>query len=277
MTEFSVVTIVKGRRKQLMNLFESIRASTLLPKDIQVVCMDNVDGIDLPDGLKVNVLLMDDPHNLPLAAARNAGIAATETENVIFIDVDCIVSPTLFETMLALLQPQNIISAYPLYLTIVPDTGDYKELRKQAIAHPARERIPAVAPVDHLQFWSLIFAVQKHTFRLIGGFDESFIGYGAEDTDFAMTFHHAGISLLFAHDYVLHQYHIKYDPPVNYFDSILENATRYKQKWGVLPMQRWLKAFQDMELIIIDPEDNLKIIKKPSPDQLKESLSKDPY
>lgn len=277
MPEFSIVTIVKGRRKQFANLLESIKASTILPYDIQVVCMDNPDGMTIPDGLNVSIHVMKEKGKLPLAAARNAGIAAAKTGNVIFIDVDCIVSPTLFANMLMGLGAENIIAAYPLYLPVVPDTGNYGELKHQAVMHPARERIPVGQPVDHLQFWSLIFAIQKRTFEHIGGFDETFTGYGAEDTDFAMMFHQAGVQLIFVHDHVLHQYHDKYDPPLNHFDSIIENATRYQQKWGVAPMQRWLKAFEKMGLIKIDPAGNITVIQKPTDSQLKNSVSSHPY
>lgn len=277
MTEFSIVTIVKGRRKQLANLLHSIKASTILPSDIHVVCMDDPDGIAIPEGLTVSIHLSKGTHELPLAAARNRGIAATKTDNVIFIDVDCIVSPTLFATMLTNLDPETIIAAYPLYLPIVPDTGNYEELKHQAVTHPARERIPVGEPVDHLQFWSLVFAIQKKTFENIGGFDESFIGYGAEDTDFAMLFHRAGVKLIFVRDYVLHQYHDKHDPPVNHFDSIIENAIRYQQKWHVLPMQRWLNAFEDMGLITIDQADTITVRQKPTASQLKNSVSPHPY
>ena len=121
MPDFSIVTIVKGRRKQLANLLNAIKASTIIPTDIQIVCMDEADSISIPDGLNVNIQLMDDAHELPLAAARNMGINATKTTNIIFIDVDCIVSPTLFANMLMNLQAENIIAAYPLYLPLVPD------------------------------------------------------------------------------------------------------------------------------------------------------------
>ena len=277
MPEFSIVTIVEGRRKQLANLLHSVKASTILPYDIQVVCMDNPDGITIPEGLTVSIHLINETHKLPLAAARNMGIAATKTGNVIFIDVDCIVSPTLFANMLMGLQADTIIAAYPLYLPVLPDTGVYVDLKPMAVTHPARERIPVGQPVDHLQFWSLLFAVQKQTFEHIGGFDESFIGYGAEDTDFAMMFHQAGVKQIFVRDYVLHQYHDKYDPPVNHFDSIIKNATRFQQKWTILPMQRWLKAFEDMGLIIIDQADNITVSYKPTDSQLKNSISPHPY
>ncbi|MVN93012.1 glycosyltransferase family 2 protein [Mucilaginibacter aquatilis] len=277
MPEFSIVTIVKGRRKQLANLLQSVQASTLLPYDVQVVCMDNADEIMPPSGLNVSIHVIDDSHKLPLAAARNAGIKATKTGNIIFIDVDCIVSPTLFENMLAQLQPQNIITAYPLYLPFVPETGNYAALKHEAVSHPAREHLPVGEPVEHLQFWSLIFGIQKQTFENIGGFDESFLGYGAEDTDFAMMFNQQGIKLFFVQNYVLHQYHDKHDPPLNYFDSIIENAMRYRQKWNILPMQRWLKAFQKMGLIKMDQADNITIVQKPTDEQLRGSISQNPY
>ena len=277
MPEFSVVTIIKGRRKQLANLLKSVKASTILPYDIQVVCMDDLDIFDIPEGLNVSVHLMNGPHQLPLAAARNMGITATKTENVIFIDVDCLVSPTLFASLLMALQAENIIAAYPLYLPMVPDTGSYTKLEPQAVPHPSREQIPFGQPVDHLLFWSLIFAIKKETFKNIGGFDESFIGYGAEDTDFAMMFHKAGVEQIFVRDFVLHQYHDKYDPPLNYFDSIIENASRYKQKWDVLPMQRWLKAFEEMGLIRIDENDNITVIQKPTESHIENSVSRNPY
>ncbi len=277
MPDFSIVTIVKGRRKQLANLLLSIKASTIIPTDIQIVCMDEADSISIPDGLNVNIQLMDDAHELPLAAARNMGVNATQTTNVIFIDVDCIVSPTLFANMLMNLQTENIIAAYPLYLQVVPDAGTYADLISIAVPHPAREHIPVGQPVPHLQFWSLIFAIRKETYEKIGGFDESFTGYGAEDTDFAMMFHKAGIEQIFVTDYVLHQYHDKHDPPLNHFDSIVENAKRYQQKWNVLPMQRWLKAFEAMDLIKINQVDNITVIKKPTEKQIKESISLNPY
>ncbi len=277
MPEFSIITIVKGRRKQLANLLHSVKASTIFPYDIQVVCMDDPDGIVIPVGLNGNIHTMKERGELPLAAARNAGIAATKTGNVIFIDVDCIVSPTLFANILMGLRAENIIAAYPLYLPVLPNTGNYDELKHQAMPHPAREHIPAGQPVQHLQFWSLIFAIQKQTFETIGGFDESFTGYGAEDTDFAMMFHQADVQLIFVHDYVLHQYHDKYDPPLNHFDSIIKNATRYQQKWCVLPMQRWLKAFEDMGLIRIDSVGNIAVIQKPTDSQIRNSVSSHPY
>lgn len=277
MREFSIVTIVKGRRKQLANLLYSIKASNVLPIDIQIVCMDELADIAIPEGLNVNIQKITDDYELPLAAARNLGFRAAKTANVIFIDVDCIVSPTLFSSLLLNLQEDTIFTAYPLYLPVLPDSGNYSTLINNAIPHPARESIPDNQPVDHLQFWSLIFAIQKNTCEKIGGFDESYTGYGAEDTDFAMQFHQAGVVLIFINDFVLHQYHDKYDPPLNYFDSIINNAKRYQQKWNILPMRSWLRAFEVLGLIKIDDLDKISVIQKPTDKQIKDSVSANPY
>ncbi|AMR32562.1 hypothetical protein A0256_14580 [Mucilaginibacter sp. PAMC 26640] len=239
--------------------------------------MDEPDRIATPAGLNLNIQSIEDTPQLPLAAARNRGIGATQTDNVIFIDVDCIVSPTLFANLLAGLQADKIIAAYPLYLPAVPEIVNYAALKRQAVSHPAREHIPAGQAVEHLKFWSLIFAIQKQTFKKIGGFDESFLGYGAEDTDFAMMFDRVGVKQIFVRDYILHQYHNKHDPPLNYFESIIKNAIRYQQKWGVLPMMRWLKAFEKMGLIKIDEAENITVFQKPTDDQIKNSLSLYPY
>lgn len=277
MPEFSIVTIVKGRRKQLANLLNSVKVSTIHPVDIQIVFMDEPDEIVIPHGLEVDIHQVSSTHSLPLAAARNLGIKASKTQNIIFIDVDCMVSPTLFENLLSRLQSDKIIAAYPLYLSIVPENESYIQLIQRSVSHPARAHIPVGEPVPHLQFWSLIFAVEKQTFDRIGGFDESFTGYGAEDTDFAMTFHSKGVEHIFVKDFVLHQYHDKYDPPLNYFDSIIENAQRYQNKWNVLPMQKWLRAFEGLNLIKIDQYQNINIIKKPTGKQIGDSISSNPY
>ncbi len=277
MPEFSVVIIVKGRRRQLTNVLDSIQRATILPCDIQVVAMDDGSDIREADHPRVQVHQLTSSESLPLAAARNAGIARAQTDTIIFLDVDCIASPTLFENMLQKLDAHTIVSAYPLYLSEVPDSGSFVDVRGNALEHPDRRSIASDTPVDHLLFWSLIFAVERKSFERIRGFDESFTGYGAEDTDFAMSFHRSGMSLVFIKDYVLHQYHPKYDPPYNHFDAINTNARRYHAKWHKLPMGRWLRLFAEAGMISIDTNDNITIIRQPTQLEIDESLSKEPY
>lgn len=46
-------------------------------------------------------------------------------------------------------------------------------------------------------FWSLSFAVTAREFTVIGGFDEDYLGYGAEDTDVGQRLARSGGRLLF--------------------------------------------------------------------------------
>lgn len=162
-------------------------------------------------------------------------------------------------------------------MPFVPENGDYNASLRYGLSHPHRENIIPNVPVDHLLFWSLIFAIQKRGFKEIGGFDESFTGYGAEDTDFAMTFNGKNYRLIFVEDYALHQYHKKYDPPINYFQSVVENANRYAKKWESLPMRNWLRAFEKMKLIEIKENLNIIVTRNPSEKEIHDCYSTKPF
>jgi GT2 family glycosyltransferase len=93
-------------------------------------------------------------------------------------------------------------------------------------------------------FWSLSFAVTADTWLAVGGFEESYEGYGGEDTDFAFTARAAGVPLVWvggAHAY--HQYHPTSAPPWQHLDDILRNGRLFADRWGSWPMEGWLEAF----------------------------------
>jgi hypothetical protein len=69
---------------------------------------------------------------------------------------------------------------------------------------------------------------------------------------------------IFTKDYVFHQYHNKCDPPLNYFDSIIENARLFQLKWNALPIRRWLCDSEEMHLIKVDHFGEIIIIRRSS-------------
>jgi hypothetical protein len=84
-------------------------------------------------------------------------------------------------------------------------------------------------------FWSLAFAVSPATHACIGGFDEGFVGYGAEDTDYGLRAARAGVGLWFvAGAWAYHQQH----PPSAPRDpgQLAANAQRFHDRWGFWPM-----------------------------------------
>tara|TARA_Y100000766_G_scaffold85395_1_gene72537 strand:+ start:9860 stop:10708 length:849 start_codon:yes stop_codon:yes gene_type:complete len=277
--KFSVVTIVKGRHQQLANLIHSIENSTLRPTDMVVVWMDEKNSHNVtPSTSFLNKNVYMQSIGLPLAKARNTGVKNAQQNNVIFIDVDCICSPTLFENLLTKLTHKLVVSAKAKYLPYVPCNGNYELLVEEAVDHPKRKNLPINENVDFLTFWSLIFAINKRDFNKVNGFDEQFIGYGAEDTDFAMQCKVNNIKLNYIDDWVLHQYHDKFTPPINYAEDICNNANTFAKKWQFLPMFGWLKKMAVMDIVKIDEKSHsVKFLKKPTRDEIEACRSTSPY
>lgn len=280
MSNFSVVTIAKGRRQQLRNQMMGILRSKELPSAYIIVLMDD-EPIELPFTDKFEVIIKRQPTKhatLPLAEARNMGYREASTPNIIFLDVDCIPSSTLFSSLLAAVNSKTIVCAYPRYLSFVPKDFEWSYLRllESSITHPQREKILPGVPADHNLFWSLIFIIQKQTMNSIGGFDQRYTGYGAEDTDFARLAKSKNIDVLFVRDTVLHQYHDKYDPPLNYFHDIIQNAQTFYEKWHEWPMGSWLNKFKKLGLIDFT-DSSIEIIREPTTDEINSTHSTLPY
>ncbi|WP_293954237.1 galactosyltransferase-related protein [uncultured Corynebacterium sp.] len=196
-----------------------------------------------------------------LARARNhAATMALEggAELLIFLDADCIPGPFLIKRYVeeARQWPGEILCGPVTYLGPPgPEGYDLDELERLTNPHPARPNLPADESRHGTEeewnlFWSLSFALSAATWLESGGFDENYVGYGAEDTDFAYRLHTQGRNLRWvggAHAY--HQWHAVSSPPVEHLDDILANATRFHTTWDTWPMQGWLTQFQEMGLV----------------------------
>lgn len=276
---FSVVTLVKGRKKQLENMLESIKQSTIIPSEVVIVWMEEEtrNSHVKDEDLNIKQLYLENGE-LPLAKARNLGFENTTQERVIFLDVDCICSPTLLEGLLNGLKDKTITSAYARYLPYIPVSGSYTQIEQDALSHPKRAHLAANTPLPHKKFWSLVFALRKDDFYVIGGFDEEFTGYGGEDTDFAERFNKQHFDFILIDDEVLHQYHFKYSPPLNYLEAIVENANLFNQKHGYFPMYSWLQEFCKRSYVTFDEsKHNFKVVRLPHPLDVELAISTKPY
>lgn len=200
-----------------------------------------------------------DGKKLALAGARNAAgdqAADNGADLIIFLDADCIPGPDLVNHYRSCLNthPAAVAAGPVTYLARPGAAGyDLAQLTGQTDPHPARPnprpgQNPVATHQEYLLFWSLSFAVRAQTWREIrartGGFDERYVGYGGEDTDFALRLRHAGIPLRWAggaHAY--HQWHPVSSPPWEHLDEILVNARHFHSTWGFWPMSGWLTEF----------------------------------
>lgn len=268
----TLITLNKGRDAHLARLLEGV-ARGPHPQACVIVEM-GAEPKPLPDyGFPIRRIILQSD-GLPLARARNAGRRAAETERLIFLDVDCIPSADLVPRLSAdLAEADGLICCEIRYLPAGAVREGWTEAGLRAVghAHPVRQfPTQGIARSDNAGlFWSLAFGVQATTFDRLGGFDEGFDGYGAEDTDLAFRAEALGIPVLFsAGGQAFHQHHLACDPPLQHFADIVRNATRFRTRHDLWPMDGWLDAFAQRGLINAGWRDGLIVLRQPGADEV---------
>jgi N-acetylglucosaminyl-diphospho-decaprenol L-rhamnosyltransferase len=265
----AVITIVSGRHRHLENQQRGLRSGTALPDHYVVVAMDDPAALRLTasgplsgSGCAIHPLAISVERGLPLAAARNAGATAAlaaGADTLIFLDVDCVPSPSLvqaYSTSVAAESVPTLHCGVVRYLGADVDAGVIPAAELSGAPHPARPSPAAgmaVSSQDWQLFWSLSFAVSSLTWRRLGGFHQEYVGYGGEDTDLGYRAFRQGVHLrwLGGAD-AFHQYHQTESPPVRHLADIIDNATIFHRRWGFWPMQGWLNAFAELGLADYD-------------------------
>jgi GT2 family glycosyltransferase len=251
----SLLTIVKNRADHLAQLVEGLRRSAVHPDELIIVDMgSDPQVLDHQAAFPIKVIRHPGA-GLPLAAARNAAAQAARCEHLLFLDVDCIAMRGLVGEMDRRLKLHDgLICAQAFYLG--PDDAR-ESWTEDALLQCAQKHLVRSFPNVGIReeanaglFWSLIFGIRRERFMALGGFDEAFAGYGAEDTDFGFRAKRAGLPLIFmGGPGAFHQHHPVLDPPLQHFDDIIRNAALFHDRWGFWPMEGWLQAFADRRLI----------------------------
>ena len=286
----SIITTCYGRNRHLYNLLSSLSHSSVRPNEV-IIINDDADPAQLAQ-YPLNIVQLptvatkqlNDNIALELSKTalntgvyigrnRNVGAAHATNKSLIFLDVDCVVSPSFIEQLTAKLQrhPEALLMGQPRYLTrpltdaenILLQKGKLSviHLDKLSVYNPYRHNIgdnlnnhlecenSIEQTQDYGAFWSLCFAISRAQFDHIGGFDIHYVGYGAEDTDFAFKARELDIIFYLTNDVIYHQQHSVYRPPLNHLASIVINANRFYDKWQHWPMTGWLAEFAQMRLI----------------------------
>lgn len=258
----TVATIVSGRTAHLERLAEGVGRSEARPLELVVVGIGEDPSPLEADGVEVRWARVERrPDGLPLAAARNLALREARGELVLLLDVDCIPSRELCGAVRQALARTDVLAMAPVgYLPdgVARAPGwTEAELWQAATFHPGRGPAPAaLEPVEHRLLWSLALAGRRDTMGgRIGGFDEDYVGYGAEDTDFGFRARRAGVPLTWLGPHrAYHQHHSSSSPPTNHLDAIIRNARLFRSKWGVWPMEGWLRAFRERGLVDWDEQ-----------------------
>lgn len=267
----SVLTIVHKRHDALINLMNGLAKNSILPIELIIVYI-NERAYPLKDEypFKIKSLEIDTAGELNLAKARNTAIKSSSSLFNIFLDVDCIPADDLIEQYLPYSTKNILISGRVRYLKkgFADKLGWMSQLMQNSRPDPVRKD---VNQFSYELFWSLNFACTKETFHKIGGFDQNYIGYGAEDTDFGFSARNNGVAHITIDALAYHQYHPSYNPPLNHFKPIVINANQFFLKWRVWPMMGWLTKFNECGYISFK-NNKITIVREPSKQEIAASL-----
>ena len=269
MPDVAVVTVVRGRLDHLAVQQAALRGQPTTHERV-VVRMGGPDVREALGGDDVRVVEMpDDGGPLPLAAARNAGVAAAAAGTLVLLDVDCVPAPDMLTRYADALDQVGGVVAGPVgYLPpgatgrdLDADTVSPQRLAALAKPHPARPVPPdgeLLREHRYELFWSLSFALGRARWQQLGGFCEQYRGYGGEDTDFAWSARRAGVPLHWVGGaWAWHQHHESHDPPRQHLADIVRNSVLFHQRWGCWPMQGWLETFRREGLVDWTPDGSL--------------------
>ena len=258
-----VATIQRGRIAHLRRQAHGVAALMDAPERYLVVSMDTEPAV--APGADVVHLPVEPGDPLPLAAARNRAIdELSDLDLVVLLDVDCIPGAGLvprYAAAAATDAGDGLLAGPVGRLGPIPAVRPRPTLAELASARLATGGRPVPEDGEVLReervelFWSLSFAVRPEVHARIGGFDEGYAGYGAEDTDYAFRAREAGVPLHWAGGaWAYHQHHPVSHPPREHLADIVRNASRFRERWGRWPMEGWLRAFADEGLIDWDPD-----------------------
>lgn len=136
------------------------------------------------------------------ARSRNLGISETTADYLVLIDGDCLLPPTFIENHMKLAKPGYLVAG-GRYLLSESETdallgeaslieGAFTHWKFRAISLGLLRDLPPSA-------WDTVRTCNVGLYRdeieAVGGFDESYVGWGREDSDFVVRLMHRGVKV----------------------------------------------------------------------------------
>ncbi len=279
----SAVTIVKSRTEKLCNLISQLEQCSPTPDELVIVWMAPPSDLSLIQSEKFDIVhKFTTQEELPIAKARNKGMLAAKHENLVYLNVDAVISPTLCKDGLLALKDNTVVFTSVVFLPNERCNKPYSTISKneQQIGYlasndetlpkednneiPSRDQGNNHGKFSDDSICSTVFFIRKTDFQKAGGFDEGYAGFGLNDEDFFTNCRALGYSLEQLPTRTFAPQRPNYQCPVNHLLDFVHNAQRFHDKWGFYPCTEVLTAYAEKGFIDSNYEVNgLKIIQLP--------------
>lgn len=149
------------------------------------------------------------------SAILNKAIVEACSPYLIFIDGDCILQPDFIAQHHALAQPNHLVTGSRILLgrelskvLLAEGKWNYQAFRQKTLGHRLTGEISKIMPLFVRLTWRRLtyyrsfvrrrikgcnLACWKSDALAVGGFDETFTGWGSEDIDFVFRLHEKGV------------------------------------------------------------------------------------
>ena len=287
----SAVTIVKSRTEKLTNLITQLEQCSPTPDELVIVWMAPPSDLSLVRSDKFDIVhkfVTQDA--LPIAKARNKGMSAAKHANLVYLNVDAVIAPSLFRDGLLALRDNTVVITSVVFLPNERCCKPYRQISKDekeigylasnddTLPEDDNNEIPSRdQEINHGKFsddsiCSTVFFIRKADFQKTGGFDEDYAGFGLNDEDFFTHCRSLGFSLEQLPTRTFAPHRPNYQCPINHLLDFVHNAQRFHSKWGFYPCTDVLNAYADEGFINADYEQNgIKV--KQLPHQQDEDVS----
>ena len=266
--KLSVIIPCKNRARQIGSIVRSLCTQTLAANDYEVIVADDCSSDDTPD--RVKRLQTQYPHiqlhyvrierdsiDFKAGTIRNRGVATSKGSTILFLDSDVLASPNLllehvqsheatpsqkvvigyvFRVMESdqvkcdRLLAQNDLDAIPEHITLYPDIRE----ETYAFYHIDKKKTGLMSlPAPWRFLYTNNVSISRELFLNLGGFDETFSGWGDEDIELGYRVFRAGHPLIVNRNAFGFHYEHPVEPKLR-TQSILINKAYYIKKYNEL-------------------------------------------
>ena len=156
----SAVTIVKSRTEKLTNLITQLEQCSPTPDELVIVWMAPPSDLSLVRSDKFDIVhkfVTQDA--LPIAKARNKGMSAAKHANLVYLNVDAVIAPSLFRDGLLALRDNTVVFTSVVFLPNERCCKPYQQISKDESIHrdeKASEAKRSLKPEEHDRAYELI-------------------------------------------------------------------------------------------------------------------------